>query len=128
MVEFGLWLPRLKGGVRRAHFHCASLLPLPLLFLPAFIVFVSLSTFPSQLSPSCFFPVCSPHGSPCVPVFFRSLPWEVGSVFGCYLGKRCVAGNAVDGLATGVDLFWRPSLSLSVSSQKAALSQFLFCI
>jgi len=90
VVGVGLWHPRPKGGVRRAHFHCVAVLPLLLLFLPAFIVFVSLSAFPSQLSLSCFFPVCSPRVADCC----RSLPWGAGGARGCTSGRRRGAGDA----------------------------------
>lgn len=110
MVKFCWWLPKLQGGVRRAHFHCASVLPPALLFLPAFTGFVSLSAFPSQL-PAAFFP-SAPLAA--LPVS----PWEPSRVFGCF----CVAGNAVAALTTGAGLFRRPLLSHSGLSQNAALS------
>lgn len=99
MVGFGLWLPRLQGGVRRAHFlpHlrflcCCSSSPLSLflfLFLHSPYNFLRAAFFlsaPLMPLPVFLFPVVA--------------SWEAGSVFRCKSGKCCGWE-----CCTGADLF-----------------------
>lgn len=91
--------PEAAGRSEKSSFPPPSPLPLLLLFLPAFIVFVSLSSFPYNFLRAAFF-----LSAPLMPLPVSLFPvvasWEAGSVFRCKSGKCCGWE-----CCTGADLF-----------------------